>query len=727
MFQNIHFIGIGGAGMSGLAVLLHSEGRTVSGCDISPSPGSCRLESLGVKVEYSHSPSHITSCRPDLIVATPAVKMSNPELAEAARLGIPVKSRGEALAGYASSKRTIAVCGTHGKTTTSSFAAALLAQSTEGTGWCIGGESDVLHCNAKAPDPGAPFVVEVDESDGTLALHSPEVLVFTSADFDHPEHFKSYEEYLACYAAAARATKKCVVVCADDTRACGVARRNAKNVVTYGFSPESDFRAVDVECSAGSSKFRLEMRGVKTPAVYNVPVPGRHNVVNALAAVAAAHVVSGLDVSSPEFAKSAQCAFSSLPSRRFEILCDKGGVKVVADYAHHPGELRCAIETARLSSPARLRVLFQPHRYSRTVALRDDFAKVLSAADELILLPVYAAFEKPVEGGSSADIYCKIRENGGNVLLARNPAEALRHVELTLQEGDTVLLAGAGDIIQMREKARQLTLPSRRPPVVDLSAYTFFRTRCQTVGRELACYSKGAEVLGMGSNRWFPDLVGDFDFCKSSNGNIKTCGGTVTVGAAVAGGALLGVLEKEGLSGLEFMDSIPGTVGGWAAMNAGAHAHEISERIVSMEIIAQDGERKTVAAADCGFSYRTCAVANGNMIDKIVFRIDRSSPDEVAALRKVFRAKRKIPAGLKTCGCVFRNPPGDSAGRLLDNAGAKGLRAGGAFVWKDHANFIFAGDGCTSSDILALASVMAEKVFFKYGVKLECEIKGLEI
>lgn len=664
-------MGIGGVGMAGVAYLMHGHGVDVSGCDGRASRRTAWLESAGVSVAIGHSPSHLAAV--DELVVTPAVPGNAPELEAARRAGIRVRARGEVLAEMVDASRCgIAVCGTHGKTTTSTFTAKLLAALGEDVAWCIGGETGDMPVAGRSdagrsgvPGSSAPsaFVVEADESDGTLALYHPDVLVVTQIDYDHPEHFPTVESYRACYETA-MSQSRCVI------------------------------RAWELDQSDWP-----ELDGL---------VVGRHNAVNARAAIEVAlrrgHPRAAVAAALPQ-------ALSSLPDRRFETVARTAQMHVVSDYAHHPAELKCAVSMAAALKPKRLRVLFQPHRHTRTKSLCGQFPAAFADADEIVLLPVYSAFEQPIPGGDIADLYAEFRSQCATwprrpaLLLAQSPEEAWRHVFLTAQPGDFVLLAGAGDIVGLVPRVKNDLAAFPSLPVrtfTPLSPHSFFRTGGQTCGRIIspptADAPSGIRALGMGSNTWFSDCCTDDDFVKPD----------LPSGASV--------LQSH--PELAFMAGIPGTLGGWVKMNAGAFGHSISEAV---DCVVADG--RTIPAAECGFSYRHSDIQG--VITEVRLKAPPSHPPADIDTQDVYRARRKtFPP--RTCGSVFKNPPhGPSAGKLLEDAGAKSLRVGGAAVWSEHANVVVAGDGCTSSDILALVRMMSNAVLFKFGIRLEPEIQGL--
>ena len=623
--RRVHFMGIGGVGMAGLAALLKSSGCDVSGCDLHSSPRTKWLEGLGIRVSIGHDAAHVEDA--DELVITPAVPGDSPELEKAVVSGVPTRRRGELLAEIVSSRESIAVCGSHGKTTTATFIAKLLVALGEKTGWVIGGETGSFPVAGFVPGRDAGegdgvLVAEADESDGTLALYHATTLVVTNCEYDHPDHFRTKEEYLACFNAA---------------------RRNAGSVVE---SSELDavkeldvFRRLDaIESLAGHNR--------------------RNALTAAFVALRRGHPVESVAAALPGVVKE-------LPDRRFERLAPG----VYTDYAHHPTEMKCAVSMARAVCSGTLRVLFQPHRHSRTRALLKEFPASFDGADEVILCPTYAAFENPVEGGDVADLYAECRQAGVKGLhLARSCMEAWHHASATMKEGDLTLLLGAGDIIELAPLARDFIIGSA--PAVQTELW-----------------------IGAGTNTWQSDLVTGEVYRKSES-------------PAGRSGSTLGI---------PWMAGIPGTIGGWVKMNAGAFGHSISEVLRRVKV---DGEWRD--AKDCGFGYRTSSIEGE--IQDIELVDDKDLFGDVPAAGYLARRKKFPP---RTNGSVFRNPPGDYAGRLLEAAGVKGMRVGGAYVWEEHANVIARDEDATSSDVLALARLMRSKVLFRFGVALEPEVKGL--
>ena len=629
--KKIHFIGIGGVGMAGLAVLLKADGNEVSGCDLYASPRTRWLESLGIPVALGHDPSHVAEA--DVTVVTPAVHADNPEF-QAAR---HTRYRGEVLAELVCARDSVAVCGSHGKTTTATYVAKLLRALGEDVAWAIGGETGAFPVAGMG---SGVLVVEADESDGTLARYHARTLVVTNCEYDHPDHFKTPEAYFACYATAR--SQAGTVIASEELTWEGLAGLAGLDCLT-----------------------RL----------------APHNLKNARAAIEVAlrrgHAAAAIAQVLPD-------VVAELPDRRFQQISPKPQ-HVVTDYAHHPTEMKCAVGMARAACAGQLRVLFQPHRYSRTKALLNDFPAAFEGADEVVLCPTYAAFEKPLEGGDIADLYRACREGGGQgtgngerngprFYLARSCEEAWEHARNSMRPDDLTLLLGAGDIIRLVPRVQEDLRRSDAPGVRRI-------------------------LIGQGSNTWKSDLNLSVEYVK-------------TEGPAGQPGAAL-VAAHPTL--IPWMAGIPGTVGGWIRMNAGAFGHSISEALAEVKV---DGV--WVPAASCGFGYRTSAIA-GEIQD---FRLlpdppragtDLVTPEDYLAKRK------KFPPGTK--GSVFKNPSGDYAGRLLEAAGCKGLSVGGAYVWSEHANVIVAGEGAVPSDFLALAQLMRARVLYRMGVALEYEVR----
>ena len=433
--SRVHLMGIGGIGMAGLARLLATKGLHVTGCDSGAPRTLAWLRTCGIPATTGHDPRHLDEA--DWAIFSPALQPGHPERVAAEKRGIPVYRRGQVLPVLAESWKTLAVSGTHGKTTTSAMIAHILRTAGADPSWCIGGE---------LPPDGAPagagksewLVIEADESDGTLAHYHPEIAAITNIEFDHMEHFASKEAMVECFRAFARQAKT-VVFCAEDPEAARVGA--AAKGVAYGFSANADFRAENLETSPTGTRFAVRAPGGR-PAGVVLPLPGRHNVLNALAALATCGRC-GIALE----AACATLASFALPRRRFEPVAEGRGIRVIADYAHHPSEIRALIDAARQAGAARIWAVFQPHRYTRTRALGADFPPAFAGVAGVILAPVYAASEPPLPGGTSDDLLKHFqRHNGAPAELAKNLTDAVERVAARWQAGDWVLVVGAGDV-----------------------------------------------------------------------------------------------------------------------------------------------------------------------------------------------------------------------------------------------------------------------------------------
>ena len=451
-FPRVHFIGVGGTGMSGIAEVMCTLGYQVSGSDKADNAVTRRLAKLGIAVHREHAAANVLGT--DCVVVSSAIKPDNPELLEARAQRIPVVPRAEMLAELMRFKRGIAVAGTHGKTTTTSLTASVLAEGGIDPTFVIGGQLLAAGANARLGS-GDWLVAEADESDGSFLRLNPQIAIVTNIDADHLENYggdfaqvqAAFDEFmhrLPFYGLA--------VLCIDDPEVAALAERTPRHVMTYGFSEMADVRAEEVSQQGARMRFTLSLPdGARCPVT--LALPGRHNVQNALAAAA---VAWQLGIEPTAIARALE-GFAGI-GRRFNLLSqtplEKGGmVTVVDDYGHHPKELEAVFEAARGGWPdKRLVVAFQPHRYSRTRDLFDDFAAVLSTADAVVLTEVYAAGETPVSGADARSLARAIRARGRiDPVVVGAAGELPAVLGDVLENGDLLLMMGAGDIGQVAQ------------------------------------------------------------------------------------------------------------------------------------------------------------------------------------------------------------------------------------------------------------------------------------
>ncbi len=444
--RRIHFIGIGGAGMGGIAEVLLNQGYQVSGSDMAENAVTSRLKSLGATVFRGHVDSNVTGS--DVVVVSTAIKPDNEELLAARAHRIPVVPRAEMLAELMRFRHGIAVAGTHGKTTTTSLLASVLAEGNLDPTFVIGGLLNSAGTNARLGS-SRYLVAEADESDASFLHLQPMISVVTNIDADHMDTYKGdFEELknvfveflhnLPFYGLA--------VLCTDDENVRAILPRVTRPVVTYGFDPDADVRATDVQQGDGRSHFNVHRRG-HAPLAVTLNLPGRHNVLNALAAVAIA-TEEGV---SDEAIVRALTQFKGV-GRRFQSHGEhetaNGKIWLVDDYGHHPREVAAVVKAIRANWPQRrLVMIYQPHRYTRTRDLYEDFAQVLSETDALLLMEVYAAGEAPIAGADSRSLCRSIRARGKlDPIFIENKTELPDVLANVLRDGDLLLTQGAGDI-----------------------------------------------------------------------------------------------------------------------------------------------------------------------------------------------------------------------------------------------------------------------------------------
>lgn len=466
--KRIHFIGIGGAGMAGIAEVLLNQGYSVAGSDIANNANTERLTTLGAEITIGHQPEHVNDA--SVVVVSSAIDPNNVELLAAQEQRIPVVRRAEMLAELMRFRHGIAVAGTHGKTTTTSLLASLFAEADRDPTFVIGGLLNSAGSNARLGS-SKYLIAEADESDASFLHLQPMVAVVTNIEADHMDTYEgdfnklldTYVEFLhnlPFYGLA--------VMCIDDPVVAELIPRIGRQAITYGFSQEADIRAVDYQQAGGQCQFRVLREGHEPLSVV-LNLPGRHNVLNALAAVAVA-TDEGLDDSAIQralnqfqgigrrFQHYGQMQVSSWPAEKQQ----QGGVMLVDDYGHHPSEVDATIKAARDGWPEkRLVMVFQPHRYSRTRDLYEDFVNVLSQVDVLLLLEVYGAGEPPVPGADSRALSRSLRQRGQiDPIYVGSADELLDVIADVLAPGDLVLTQGAGNVGALAKRlAHQVLQP----------------------------------------------------------------------------------------------------------------------------------------------------------------------------------------------------------------------------------------------------------------------------
>jgi len=440
-FRRIHMVGIGGIGMCGIAEVLLTLGYSVSGSDARLSPVTERLQNLGAEIHEGHRAEYVQGAH--VVVASSAIRRDNPELLEAARLKIPVIPRAEMLAELMRLKYGIAVAGAHGKTTTTSMTASVLAAAGLDPTFVVGGRVNHVGATARL-GRGDYMVVEADESDRSFLLLTPVVAVVTTIDREHLDHYASLEEIQDTFAQFVNRVPfyGAVVLCLDEPNVQAILPRVQRPVIRYGTSSQADVVISDVQLLGLESDFRLTYRGDDLGRFHLNGPPGMHNVRNAAAAASVAlHLDVPADLIREGFEK-----FSGV-GRRFEIKGTIQGVTLIDDYGHHPAEIRATLEAARGCGYDRLLVLFQPHRFSRTKALWNDFCQAFNQADLLVLTDIYPASEPPIPGVTSEALADAIRAAGHkDVVHFGTLQDGIESLLQRARPGDAILTIGAGNV-----------------------------------------------------------------------------------------------------------------------------------------------------------------------------------------------------------------------------------------------------------------------------------------
>jgi UDP-N-acetylmuramate--alanine ligase len=435
--RHVHFVGIGGVGMSGLAEILRSLEFDVSGSDMKESSTTRRLQTLGVRIDLGHRYENISGV--DVVVYSSAIRADNPEITEARALGIPVITRAEMLSELMRVKYGVAIAGSHGKTTTTSLVATVLRAAGLDPTVVVGGKMAALGA-------GDLFVAEADESDGSFLRLTPTIAVVTNIDPEHLDHYGSHEKIKDAFVefAARVPFYGLAVLCLDHPHVQDILPRVQRRHVTYGVSPQSDYAARGIQFRGLETSFNAYRRGEPLGG-FTVRMPGAHNVLNCLATIAVADELEvPLDVT-----KQALSTFGGV-ARRFTVIGQSGGVTLVDDYGHHPAEVRATIDAAQRAFPGeghRIVVAFQPHRYTRTRDLFDDFTRAFNQADVLLVTDIYAAGEAPIPVTSAERLVQAIREHGHHdASYVGDKLDLPEALERIVRPGDVVIALGAGDV-----------------------------------------------------------------------------------------------------------------------------------------------------------------------------------------------------------------------------------------------------------------------------------------
>jgi UDP-N-acetylenolpyruvoylglucosamine reductase len=758
--DNVFFIGLGGMGMAPLALYLNEAGCCVRGHDDHwREPVRRWLERRGIASNpWAQLPADVSR-----VVYSSAIDPAHPLLQAARERGLGTLRRGEMLAEVVRGRRLIAIVGSHGKTTTTALLIHALRTAGHEVSYLLG----ALFADPDSPPSHhseAPWIAaEIDESDGTIDNFAPEITVALNFDWDHADRYRTEAELEATFINLFRRTRQLVLLPQWDARLRRLAETAGTPFRTFG--PEGDF-SVRASGDDGASQ-RLALNGAFQKSVVEVPLGGAFNADNAGAALAAM-----------------QTAFGEIPttpfggyrgvSRRQDILLERPGLTIYADYAHHPTEVTALLRSLRAHTPGRLLVVFQPHRFTRTRQFATAFAEALGVADQVFLLPVYAASETSLADGTTAAIVAAAPTGQNKFSLYESFGDLATVLEAALAENSapvTLAWVGAGDIDEfatdfvrrltdktptmdspvtkkessldwldvLRPRLHPETLVRRDEPLADKTTlgvggsarYYAEPANTEDLSRLLIA-AKAASVpvfcLGRGSNlivadSGYPGLVVRLTHSHWKELVLESPG-QVYAGAGVRLKELCGFAARHGLTGLEFLEGIPGSVGGSLRMNAGAMGGWIFDVIEQVVYLTAEGELRRAPRAEFHPGYRECPELLGGIALGAVFRSSAEGPtEEIRQRMDAYAAKRRTTQPReRSAGCLFKNPSGGHAGKLIDSLGLKGRRVGAIEVSGIHANFIINHGGGTASDALALARQVRDEVRAQTGIDLEAEV-----
>ena len=739
----VHLLGVAGSGMSGIAGLLLALGHRVSGCDRSSSSEVERLIGLGLDFhpqQTAHSVQHA-----ELVIYSSAIKSGNPAYDEAIRLCLPLIRRAEALSAIMGAKKGIVIAGMHGKTTTSSMAAHVLRVGGLRPSHYVGAEIPILGTNAYWDARGETFVAEGDESDGTLVNYHPEHAIILNIEEEHLDFYRDLAHIETIFEQLIAQTSGMIVYCGDDihaTRLCS----GQKSAVSYGSKPDCQYRYEIAKTGNFQTSFSVFSEG-KSLGEFLLNIPGVHNVSNATAVIALAHRLGVATEKIQEGLENFRGA-----RRRFEVRYNRRGIRVVDDYGHHPTEIKATLETARSEGAKRIIAMFQPHRYTRTAALKDAFGAALKLADKVYVTDVYAASESPIEGVSGQTIVDAAQKLGMTEIFYRPQKDRLwKEIAPQLVAGDLVLSLGAGDIHEQGarliedlacvDQIEALTGPNTVKLYEPLSRHTTLRVggpaqfwvepETEESFSALIRYAHDNDlpfmVVGRGSNLLvqdggIPGIVAHLnqgDFVKLS---VEL--DTIHAGVGVRLKQIAAAAKNAGLASFEWMEGIPGNVGGSLRMNAGAMGVDTFSQVVSFRYFDHFGQLHEVMPKDIDVRYRSVPMLARNYAVSAVFSGKPGDPQEIDRLLRTSMEKRKTSQPIAaSAGCIFKNPTTVPAGKLVEDLGLKNSRVGPARVSEVHGNFIVNDGGATAVDVMSLIREIQRVARAESGIELETEVQ----
>jgi UDP-N-acetylmuramate--alanine ligase len=743
----VHLIGVAGSGMSGLALLLLGMGHKVSGCDKVTSNETERMQKLGLLFSSPHNEESIEDA--DVVVYSSAIRAENVALAGARRRGIDCILRAECLAAILGTKKGIVISGTHGKTTTSAMSAHLLRRGAMKPSHYVGAEIPVLGTNAHWEEDSEAMVAEGDESDGTLALYHPEHSVVLNIEEEHLDFYSGLDQIKAVFSQLLDQTSGCVIYCKECPNATSICSGRERSI-SYGWK-DADFTATDVLETGGTVAFDVSYQGKMLGRV-ELGIPGLHNALNALAALAVAYV-SGVPFNDCARALS---TFAGA-KRRFETKYFSEKLRIIDDYGHHPTELAATLQTAKSLKAKRLVVVFQPHRYSRTQKLASDFGKVLQVADRVFVTDIYPASELPIEGVSAHTIVDAMKLHGDTKVEEVGGVEHAHHVVgNALRAGDLLITLGAGNVHEIgakivsdlqvleeilryandagdAEASGELYEPMKKHSTMLVGGPAQFWLEPSThqgFARMVKyCRERGVplRVVGRGSNLLvkqggIPGAV--IHLSKGVFGEVSVEGEILSSGAGVRFKKLASIAQANDLTGFEWMEGIPGNVGGGLRMNAGAMGIETFDQVVDVTFLDEDGEIRTRSGDEIEHEYRNVPSLRRNFAISARFIGVHASAEVIQQKMDESINKRKSSQPrAASAGCIFKNPAEMPAGKLVDILGLKDTSVGKARVSLEHGNFIVNDGNANADEVLELIAKIRKKAREEKGTELDTEVQ----
>ncbi len=752
-------IGIGGMGMAPLALYLQSGGHKISGYDDNISnPISNLLMNNDISIESEPEISKDI----DTVIYSSAINEAHPCYRVAIERGLPILKRGVMLANTVADKKLIAIVGSHGKTTTSGMLIAALEKEGFKFSYILGALFNGNYYLPAKFDGGSEWIIaEIDESDGTINEFSPEITLTTNLDWDHPDQYRNLDELENTFGRLFQRTEKSVFLPTDYKYLGQISQRNI-TAERLSFGKDGDYAGKIVRQSR--KNLSLQLSGRFSKCEVSVPVPGYFNAINALGALAVTHYLT------THLNKQSLELFPGI-RRRQTILYSSSQLTIFEDYAHHPEEIGSLLKFIREDYPDnQIIIVFQPHRYSRTLYYKKEFAEVLKKANVIYLLNVYEANESPCEGGTSIDLLTLL-PNVSRGRIVNSIEELSNNLERKLKGPSVLLFVGAGDINEWA-KAVVAIIKNKSPKVInckqrmskdgkwwiDLSHKMDKQTKIADfeslankttlkVGGNTRYYAEPASekdlrvllnesnknkiqvyFIGRGSNLIVPD-EGFQGLVVRLNHNywkqIRPLGdGRIWVGAGVRLNKICVEGIKLGLTGFEFLEGIPGTLGGSLRMNAGAMGGWIFDIVDEIQLVTWEGELKNIKRKDVHISYRACEELKNTVAIGATLHAT-SSAEEITIKNKIksFSSIRKSSQPREpSAGCIFKNPEGSYAGQIIDELGLKGRKIGAAQISKLHGNFIINRGGATSKDIISLIKDIRREVKANRGFDLEPEV-----